>query len=327
MLAYGTNPNDPKREMMDVVELDDVSGKWLFRELNMSTSPPTLSSDDVACQECHGNPPRPFWHEYSTWPGIFGGQDDILTAAQANRINRIAEEQANSDRFHFLEVREQQGGRLFSLPGRYYSYVNTVFTMELGPAVGLSIFKRMQSSPHYDNLHEGFVLLECGGSVRRSAVWQRFESAMIEAGVSAVNRYNLVKTLGISPEHEFQLGHLPDELVPGREGFFWNQADGFLIDAVEFLVLDDMIQKDPIIGQKLTQLPENGTFGSGASSLEADRQHKMRQAFELTREARQDAREAAPPPGQRYADNIFRFGQGIFDPALNTVCRHLAERE
>lgn len=149
---------------------------------------------------------------------------------------------------------------------------------------------------------------------------------MQNADAARIKRYDLVKALGINPEHEFQIDRLPDELTPGTDGFFWNQADGHLIDAVEFLVLDDMIKKDPAIGQLLTQLPEHGTFGSGASSLEADRQYKIQQAFDLVREARQDARESAPPPGQRYADNYFRFGQGVFDPALNSVCRHLAAR-
>ena len=303
MMAFGSDPTDPNREKIDIAELDDESGYWIFRELNMATDPPTLTADDASCQPCHGNPVRPVWGEYATWPGIFGDTDDLLTDAQVQRLNRMAAEQIDSDRFHFLELAEPQGERLFSLPGRHYAYANTSFTMELGPAVALGIFKRMQQSPDYADLHEGFILLQCGSATRDTSAWQRFATALRNTGAQGVRRYDLVRALGIHPEHEFQIHRMAGELTAGTAGFNWRQGDGDLIDAVEFLVLDDMIRRDPTIAQRLAQLPEHASFGSGAVSLEADRQYKMRHAFMITREARQDARESAPPPGQSHIDN------------------------
>lgn len=323
MLSYGSDPTDPNYEKLDLAELDDSTGEWILRELDFTTDPPTLGSDDTACQVCHGTPARPIWHDYSTWPGIFGSRDDILTSAQADRINRLRGEQGSSDRFHFLEILKQRGGTLFHLPGRYYPYTNTDFTMELGPAAGYGIHKRMQRSPNYAALRDGFMLLECGARIENSTAWQRFGAAMREAGAARIDRYHLVKALGISPEHDFQLGALPEELEPGNRGFYWNQADGHLYDIVAFLVLDDIVGANPELAQKLAALPEHGTFGDGQANLEASRQYKRYAAFEVIREERQDLREAPKLPGQRYWDNIFRFAQGIIDTALPTICNYL----
>ena len=152
LMAFGSDPDDPGREVIDIAELED-SGFWKFRSIDFGTSPPTLSPDDSACTGCHADPPRPFWGSYPNWPGMFGPQQDRVTAAQANRLNELRANPSASDRFFALGVPAPFGGGVWEegdvvrLPGRSYAYSNTVFNMELGAAVADGAFRRLRASP------------------------------------------------------------------------------------------------------------------------------------------------------------------------------------
>src|SRR5262245_11298685 len=50
LVAVSTDPADPLYEVIEMAELDEASGKWRFRDLDMRTTPPRLSDDDAACR-------------------------------------------------------------------------------------------------------------------------------------------------------------------------------------------------------------------------------------------------------------------------------------
>lgn len=70
IVSMSSLPSDPLYEVLEMIEFQD-DGNFKFRQLDMSTDPPSLSADDVACQGCHGPRPRLIWGQYRTWPGNY----------------------------------------------------------------------------------------------------------------------------------------------------------------------------------------------------------------------------------------------------------------
>ena len=101
LMSFGSDPDDPHREVVDLAELQ-AGGLWKFRSLDFRSDPPTLSPGDAACTGCHAAPPRPFWGSYPSWPGMFGARQDLVSAAQAERLNQIRANPGGSDRFFGL---------------------------------------------------------------------------------------------------------------------------------------------------------------------------------------------------------------------------------
>ncbi len=329
--AFGTDPNDPKREVLDMAQLNSQTGFWIFRSLDFSKKPPQLSSNDSQCTQCHGANPRPIWESYPDWPGIFGndGADDF-SAAQATAFKDILARRTTSDRFKYLGFTDRyltspqniRAGSSFEIPLRRYDLTNTVFNLELGTAVGEGIYKRLKRSPHYKDLYEGLLLVDCNQSsgVHSSQVWREFTSKLRQLGFTDVGVEEVFKALGIDPAQDFALGELAQNVDPNTFYGLWNQADSHLYEMVRFLVLDDLVRDYPQLKTILQTMPENSDFGDGLGSMEASRQHKLLYAYKLRGEARQTARMT------RDLGHIFRVDQGVIDPVTPKLCNYFAQK-
>ena len=329
--SFGTDPNDPKREVLDMAKLNGRTGYWIFRSLDFRENPPKLSRNDNECTECHSANPRPIWESYPNWPGIFGnnGVDDF-TAEQAQAFKDILANRKNSDRFKYLKFADRylrfpediRGGSPFRIPLRQYDLPNTDFNLELGPAVGEGIYKRIKSSPHYKDLYEGLLLMDCDRSsqVHDSQVWQNFERTLDQLGFERFGLREVFQALGIDPAQDFALGELAEDVDENSFYGFWNQADSHLYEFTRFLVLNDLIRDYPQLKSMLEQMPENNTFGDGLSSMEASRKYKLHYAYRLRGEKRQDARI------DKYINNIFRVDQGVIGPVTPKLCNFFAQR-
>lgn len=322
----------PKRETLEIGELQD-DGRWIFREIQVATN--TASGE--SCVVCHGSEhPRPIWHEYNQWPGVFGADGDKLTSGEADAITRIKASQAGSDRFHILPLHDARAGDTFSLPHREYPYTNFNVTTEVVRALSEGVWKRIRTSPRYKDLRTGFFLNRCSASVRASTnpYWARFQSALDAAGErTATDDKAILRALGIhDPVAALQLGKKVVDLN-ANDSLDYNQASTSLVSFVHFLALDDWIKDQPELGERLARLPDPGAgyvgsvftgHGLGQGNLEAARRYRMQHNFGLNSEELQRSRERHTAPN--YSDGVWRIEQGVFTPAREALCNFLEGR-
>lgn len=326
MMALGSDPDDPKREQVDMAQLDDATGFWIFRSLDFSTPAPELSADDSQCTQCHSSPARPFWGTYPNWPGMFGPRDDRLTNAQSATLNRLRDTQDTSDRFHqieFLDSFYNQSGRPVSLPGRVYPYTNTIFNMELGAAVADGVYRRLKNNRNYQTLREELLVVGyCQREIRdRRTVLEKIRQTLIVSGANNPDLFELQNELynflGVDPNNAFSLHKLANEAAdPG-----WNVSTDSLYGLVELLILNELMEEDDEVRNILANAPDrrNGFSRGCFDSIEDSLRYKVYQGWTLRNEARQDAREVD------FDVDLHRSGQGIFQQAGRLLCENLVD--
>ncbi|MCH9648397.1 MAG: hypothetical protein K0U98_09165 [Deltaproteobacteria bacterium] len=323
IMAIATDPDDQQREVIDIADLDDDTGFWKFRSLDMAATPPALSADDSACVACHGSPARPIWGSYPDWPGIYGPDNDRLTSPQASRLEALRTSEAPaSDRFRSIELLDSpyETGDTFSLPGRSYPYVNTVLNMELGAAVADGVYRRARRSPIFRELREEFLLRSyCAREIpdfMNSPAYQELEALLISLGAPSASLEDFYGLLQLDPGNDFSLDRLASE--PTDSG--WNVSTDSLFGLVDLLVLADLMIDDPQVRSLLAALPDHANgFSSGCfDHLEDALRYKIYQGWTLRGEARRAAREVA------FDVDLLRSHQGIFDQATTPLCEYLA---
>ena len=328
LMSVGSDPTDPSREVIDVAELEG-NGLWKFRSIDFGTSPPTESADASACTGCHADPPRPIWGSYPSWPGMFGPQQDRVTAAQATRLNQLRVDPAASDRFFALGVPGPFGGGawkegdLVRLPGRSYAYSNTVFNMELGSAVADGVFRRLRAAPGFPDLRDELLTLSyCATrdsvAFASSGARDAVAATLLRLGVSAATRDSLYRYLGVDPDRAFSLNRLADE-TPNTG---WNVSTDSLAGLVNLLLLHDWMREDPELLALLEAAPDlKSSFNPGCFDDVAELvRHKVYLGFTLHGAARQTARAAG------LEIDLLRVTQGVLDPVRGALCPFLYER-
>jgi hypothetical protein len=328
LMAFGSDPADPAREVLDLAELRD-DGHWKLRALDFGASPPALSPDDSACTSCHGDPPRPFWGSYPSWPGAFGAEQDLVTAAQATRLNEIRADPTASDRLFALDVPPPFGGGaweagdIIRLPGRAYPYTNTVFNLELGAAVADGAFRRLRAAPQFPELRDelltlSYCALRDGAAYVASGARDAVAGTLGAAGVSPASRDALYRHLGVDPDQTFSLDRLAHEPPDAS----WNVSTDSLPGLVNLLLLHDWMREDPALLQLLEAQPDlPSPFNAGCFDHVADAiRHRIHLGWTLRGEARQASRAAGMDL------DLLRATQGVLDPVQGALCPFLYER-
>lgn len=71
ILSFNGNPKD---DGFKSIEIFDDKSKKMF-ELTFDSNKAAISDEtNGKCLRCHGNPPRPIFHSYPDWDGVFGSQ-------------------------------------------------------------------------------------------------------------------------------------------------------------------------------------------------------------------------------------------------------------
>jgi len=328
LMSFASDPADPRREVVDVAELE-ARGAWKLRSLDFRTGPPTLSADDRACVACHGDPPRPLWGSYPSWPGMFGAEGDRVSAAQAGRLEALRANPAASDRFFALGVPAPFGGGaweagdLVRLPGRAYAYSNTILNMELGAAVAEGAYRKLRASPSFRPLRDELLTLSyCaardGAAYASSGARDAVSATLLARGVGSATRDALYRHLGVDPDAAFSLHRLAGE-PPDPS---WNVSTDTLAGLVNLLLLHDWMREDPELLRLLEAAPDAASaFNRGCFDHVADLvRHKVYVGWTLRGAARQSARAAGMDL------DLYRATQGVLDPVRAALCPFLYER-
>jgi hypothetical protein len=226
LFSASTDPQDPLYNIIEMAELDMVTGRWIFATIEFGPKTPVLSTDDTTCQLCHGNPARPIWGAYPFWPGAFGERDNRLTSEQINVLDKLnngthVSERLNNLTFNFDTAFYGNGG--FSMATRNYGLVNSVFGIELAYAVADGLAKRLSLHPEWDERRYDLI-----------------QSTWCNDDLSASGE--IFKQMGIDRENDFQL----DRMATDTYSYYgWSQGSTGLGSLLMFRVIDLVAKQDP----------------------------------------------------------------------------------
>ncbi|NBX75124.1 MAG: hypothetical protein EBQ92_01035, partial [Proteobacteria bacterium] len=78
MAGISTDPEDPRRNVVEMIEFEPGPAKYSFHEIEFGNARPKYTHAPARCQNCHGNDGRPNWEPYDAWPGAYGSVHDTM---------------------------------------------------------------------------------------------------------------------------------------------------------------------------------------------------------------------------------------------------------
>lgn len=340
MMNIGTNPADPRYEVVDVVYLKG-NGDWQFDALDFRTSPPTRRGNGE-CIQCHGTPARPIWGNYLDWPGMFsdnGLGQELLTNAQASRLTQLKNEAAASSRFHKLEIADylfDQAGTAMHLPEHAYGPGLTISNTEMGAAVGESLHKRAQRSARYTGLREEYLALSyCDTYAGVLASGKKTEIKNLITSLGGTNTgaggsphwTDIYRLWGLDPNHEFPL-HLKAGVAVGAEDLNWNTGVSRLREVVDQLIMWQLAQESTSVRNLLQGNPASypmTSCGNPFPTLYQHTQHKIYALHTLRGNARWAARTGNGNSNLGYYDIDYLRIHQAWDYIRGSMCNLLTQ--
>lgn len=79
-LTFNGHPSQKGYNTIEFIALDKESGpsQWIAGTLKLQNNRLSIQKNVSSCTSCHGNPIRPIWGKYPSWPNAYGGIDDWL---------------------------------------------------------------------------------------------------------------------------------------------------------------------------------------------------------------------------------------------------------
>lgn len=248
VVAVGTDPDDPRHETAELMELDEEAGAFRLVAITFGDEGASVEGED-RCTSCHGEEPRPIWGAYPVWPGAFGAEDNVPTEAQRS-VLESADAADGSRLRHALEALDDD----YYLESRAYGYPNTNLSYELGARVASWLVDRARRSGRYDRFAPALVALpQCGQvadeRVRASLASMRDAVAAEALGSGGYEWEAIYDIWGLDLERDFAIASRADRIdaSEGAQLTLWNAGSAYLDDLVRFLVLDELAVADPLL--------------------------------------------------------------------------------
>jgi len=165
-IAFQTDPGEQtkKPQTVEVIEWIPEIESYAFHELEFA--PPTeapraprTDRDTTSCMQCHGNPLRPNWTSYSTWPGAYG---DKSTARDYRAPEHLASLIPRWPRLQALQLEGEHGpGLSLGTPAAQLAEISN----KIGAQLAVRALKVLEATPDYDRFRYAIAagLKECDG--------------------------------------------------------------------------------------------------------------------------------------------------------------------
>jgi hypothetical protein len=108
LLAFNGGGNQEGGQTVEVIEFDDTSETYEFRQIAFSTpgAPPSVSQKNPEeCAGCHSSSFRPIWEDYDLWPGAVP-DNAYPHELDLNYLQSFVTAAATSSRYKFLLFNE-----------------------------------------------------------------------------------------------------------------------------------------------------------------------------------------------------------------------------
>ncbi len=121
ILAFSSNPNLQRGNVMEVIELDQLNNFLKFKEIVFSkTDQVKIDNNPQSCIACHGTPEskrlRPIWDTYPDWVGSYGSShNDIISKRGNEGISKIRDLEFEINAFERLKANSKNNDRLNTL--------------------------------------------------------------------------------------------------------------------------------------------------------------------------------------------------------------------
>jgi cytochrome c553 len=107
VITFNGDPKQPGYNQLEVMQFNDGTRQFEFRELTFPNPSPSLEVNPARCARCHGDHPgaglRPSWSQYPSWSGVYGENDDSLSASgQTHSYDDFLKSKAENPRYRYL---------------------------------------------------------------------------------------------------------------------------------------------------------------------------------------------------------------------------------
>ena len=329
MLNIGTKADDPKYQLLDVMEFHEDTGHWELSMFDFNGKKPKLTRNDPSCNECHGREnARPVWGTNMLWTGVIGDNEaagpngEALSGPHAIRLNEIKAGKGGNPRFDYLVWNENQKkfGR-----GAIRHTANNAFGAELlisnyamGTATARGAYVRLKNAnpTAYPALQGAIIQLGIEryqpgslSALSLSKIHQQVQLATGNPKATPNTLDELLALLGIDTREAFSVATLHDTEEPDTS---WSLGGGDLYDLLLLQVLDDLAKKDTRVNNILTATAtteDTQIFGcaDAARNIAQVIEYKMLQLFYLQGRARYDVQWVYyPRDAEHIKDRVFK---------------------
>lgn len=244
LVAIPGDPSDLAFDRVEIIGLTNDELEWETAELVFSEmvagQGPNVRRGPESCHSCHGERIRPIWHDYPTWPGVFGSFDNHLDEAEADALRRVQE--AGFARYDALPIQDRDTlipGAPFLIPHRNFASTNIAFTFDLAAVVARNLAHRARAH-HDSSLVERVVAREfCDQEV-------------------PIEEY---RALGLVSSADFELGLVGADAA--TNDYRWSLGPSTLSEYVAFVLLVDLARNDQVLASAM-----GSTFSSAMESYE-----------------------------------------------------------
>ena len=262
LLNVGTKPDDPKYNLLDVMELDEATGRWEMSVFDFSGETPTLKRHDQSCNECHGNEnSRPVWGTNLMWEGVFGDnvsprpQGEALDTKHMERMNEIKAGEGGSPRFDFLVWDEEplrRGGKR-KIAHHDFGAELILSNIAMGSATARGAYMRLINKypEKFLALREAILYsyyLDKGNALINPELQKAIENIKTEFNLQEFNLDNLLLALGLDTNEAFSLATLFELEEHNND---WSMGRGNLHDMLMLQILDGLRRDNPVVEQIL----------------------------------------------------------------------------
>lgn len=109
VLTFNGAPSQRGYAAIETMEFDPAASQFVLRELAFSATAAGRSEMQVSqpnpskCLVCHGNPARPLWDSFPSWPGVYGENYQApLSREEREGLDAFSTHQAQDPRYRYL---------------------------------------------------------------------------------------------------------------------------------------------------------------------------------------------------------------------------------
>jgi hypothetical protein len=207
LLTFNGDSREDRYDVLETIEWIPETSAFRLREVSFpgaGQAPIVSEANPPLCLRCHGDPPRPIWDTYPSWPGAFREQERAEAASmERNAFHAFLAHRNEHDRYRWLagidelleskataEATIYEGGASFSAnasfgmllqPLRYRSIAAALARTPLFPTYRFALLGALARACADQNLAQFFPDAERADV---AAAFERFEKTTRDANAS-----------------------------------------------------------------------------------------------------------------------------------------------
>lgn len=195
-------------DTLEMISFDRDRRKFIMREIYRSSDGRLKYSEKnpQKCLTCHGADPKPIWHAYDQWPGVYASNDDVMSDKERKDYIEFLDElqRTPQSRYRQLFFRDDSEIPPYGPRDRDNFRINLLLTHLLTEMNALRVSRLLEESPRYNQFK--WILPDLVHSYQRGSYFDSYDCNLPD------RTDDLVGLLRRMTDEEFPGRHASDPL-------------------------------------------------------------------------------------------------------------------